>query len=151
MLERAERHHGREEGCRHEAPTDLLAQHGDFDGSEAEAALVLGYFNGKPPLVRHGRPRIGVVPARRVGGRRWRGPVRFAVRAAGRTAVRAAGRAAPRTTGSGQRTDDRTGPHTRPQCIVSRHALEECGGGLTQGLLIGREVEVHGGAFYGHP
>ena len=58
--------------------------------------------------------------------------------------------ARPRPPGTGKRADDRAGPHPCPQRVVPRPAVEQRCRRVAQGLLIGREVEVHGGAVYGH-
>ena len=65
-------------------------------------------------------------------------------------APRRIGRGLPRRRpGPGERPDDRPGPDAGTQGVGSGHAVEERGRGLTQSLLVAREVEVHGGAVYG--
>ena len=61
----------------------------------------------------------------------------------------AAARCRCRITGPGQRAHDRPRPHARPQRIVPGQPIEQRGRRGAQRLLIGREVEVHGGAVYG--
>ena len=51
--------------------------------------------------------------------------------------------------GSGERADDRPGPDPGAQGVGPGHPVEERGRGVAQGLLVAREVEVHGGAVYG--
>ena len=129
-----ERQDGREEGCGHEAAPDLLAEHRHLHRAQSQPALVGGHLDGEPSLVRHRCPHSGVVAVRRV---RRGGP------GSGRPRHRAR---RCRITGAGQRSHDRPGPHPRPERIVSGHPIEQSGRGGAQRLLIGRQVEVHGGA-----
>ena len=131
--QRAERHDGREERRGHQAAPDLLAEHGDLDHAQPQAALVLGQLDRQPALVGHGRPR-----------RRRRS------RCGGRPAA-ARHRAAVPSPAPGQRPDDRPGPDPGPQRVGPGHPVEQRRRGVAQRLLVGREVEVHGGAVYGRP
>ena len=117
---------GGEERRRHQPAPDLLAEHGELDHAQPQAALVLGQLDRQPSLLRHGRPHGLVVALRRVR------------------------RGAPRRRpGAGKRADDRPRPDPGPEGVGPGHAVEERRRGVTQGLLVAREVEVHGGAVYG--
>ncbi len=127
-LERAERDDGREERRGHQPAAQLLAQHGDLDQAQPEPTLVVGLLDGEPPLLGHGVPDGGVVATRGI-----RRSVLSWLR--------------PR---AGQGSDDGARSHPRPQRVVPRSAVEQRRRRLAQSLLIGRKVEVHGGAVYGH-
>ncbi len=127
VAQRAERHHRWEERRRDQATSHLFAEHGDFHQPEPEPAFVLGQLDGQPTLFGHGVPGRRVVAA---GG----------VRCGGRGRCLA---------GPRQRADHRAGADARPQRVVPGLALEQRRRCLAQSLLVGGEVEVHGGAVYG--
>ena len=131
--ERPERQDGGEERCGHQAAPDLFAEHRDLDRAQPESAVLRGHLDGQPSLVRHGRPYRPVVTVRHVRRDRHR---RASVRRVRRCGI----------TGARQRSHDRPRAHARPERIVPGQPIEQCGRGGAQRLLIGREVEVHGGA-----
>jgi hypothetical protein len=112
-----------EEGGRRQASADLLTEDGGFDHSHAKTALVFGNFQSQPPLIGHGCPH-GAIESR------WR--------------IVAWGRCF----GSGPRqgTDNDPITNSGPQRVMVGKAIQKRSGSITKCLLIGGEIEVHGGA-----
>ena len=88
---------------------------------------VLGLLEAEPTLLGHGVPDDDVKAA-------W--GIRRALR-----------RSVARTR---KGADDGARPHPCAQRVVPRPAVEQRRRRLAQSLLVGREVEVHGGEVYGH-